>query len=515
MRSVMSVSSWPPRWVTPVDELALDQSAGVEVSEFINTFGVVTKDTVAGSAGSPLRLRGWQEELLRHAFARNEKGFLHRVSLVGMPRKNGKSALASGIGLWSLLAGPRGGEIYSCAADKDQARIVFKDAKSMIEAEPELNELVKLYKDAVEVPSTGSVYRVLSAEAFSKEGLSPTLVLFDELHAQPNRELFDVMSLAGGARGGISAGIFAITTAGVKTDQTGQDSIAYNLYQYGQKVARGEIDDPTFFMAWWEAAVEQDHKIPQTWRDSNPGFDDICTADDFVSAVRRTPEAEFRTKRCNQWVSSQTSWLPTGSWDALVSDRVIDPDKDEIILGFDGSFSGDTTVIVGTTIPKTEDELPHVFLVKAWEKDDSIHDDTWRVDIQQVEHTIQDFCGRYKVREVACDPYRWQRSMEVMADHGVPIVEYPSTSPRRMVTACAKFYDYVTEKRLTHDGNPMLARHLSNAVVKTDNSNGPRIVKENRNSLRRIDAAVAAVIGFDRAVSSKLEEELIPVFFSF
>jgi phage terminase large subunit-like protein len=506
------VSSWPPRWLTPVSDDALARSAGDEVSEFINTFGVITKDTVAGRAGSPLQLRGWQSELLRHVFARSDRGFAHSVSLIGVPRKNGKSALASGVALWSLLAGARGGEIYSCAADKDQARIVFRDAKSMLEAEPELAELTKVYKDAIEVPSTGSVYRVLSAEAFSKEGLSPTLVLFDELHAQPNRELFDVMSLAGGARGGISAGIFAITTAGVKVDSTGQDSIAYNLYQYGQKVARGEIDDPTFFMAWWEAAQEADHRDPDTWRGSNPGFDDICVADDFASAVRRTPEPEFRTKRCNQWVSSATSWLPTGTWEALEAERPL-TDDDEVILGFDGSFNGDTTVIVGTIIPKTEEEKPHVFMVKAWEKDDSMGDE-WRVNIQDVEATILDFCAKYRVREVACDPYRWQRSMEVLADAGVPIVEYPSTSARRMVTACAKFYDYVTDKRLTHDGNPLLIRHLSNAVVKSDNL-GVRIVKENRNSNRRIDAAVAGIIGFDRAVSSKLEEELVPVFFSF
>jgi len=506
------LSSWPPQWLTPVADEALERSAGFEVAEFIDTFGVVTKDTIAGRAGDVLRLRGWQKELLRYAFARDDNGFIHSVNLVGMPRKNGKSALASGVAIWNLLAGARGGEIYSCAADKDQARIVFRDAKMMIEAEPELSEIVRVYKDAIEVPSTGSVYRVLSAEAFSKEGLSPTLVLFDELHAQPNRELFDVMSLAGGARGGISAGIFAITTAGVKVDSTGRDSIAYSLYQYGQKVAKGEIDDPSFFMAWWEAPAEADHRNPDTWVASNPGYDDICVASDFASAVRRTPESEFRTKRCNQWVSSATSWLPSGSWESLQSDRVLS-DDDEVILGFDGSFSGDTTVIVGTTIPKAEGELPHVFMVKAWEKDDSLGDD-WRVNIQEVEQTILEFCGRYKVREVACDPYRWQRSMEVLAEMGVPIVEYPSTSARRMVSACAKFYDYVTEKRLTHDGNPLLARHLSNAVIKSDNL-GVRIVKENRASSKRIDAAVAGIIGFDRAVSSKLEEELIPVFYSF
>jgi len=154
-----------------------------------------------------------------------------------------------------------------------------------------------------------------------------------------------------------------------------------------------------------------------------------------------------------------------------------------------------------------------VFLVKAWEKDEMLHDDTWRVNIAEVEEEILNFMQKFpKVREVACDPFRWQRSMEVLADQGVPIVEYPSTSARRMVVGCAKFFDYVTEKRITHDGNPLLARHLSNAVTKSDNI-GIRIVKENRASARRIDAAVAAVIAVDRATAGRIEIPVIPQFF--
>jgi phage terminase large subunit-like protein len=210
-------------------------------------------------------------------------------------------------------------------------------------------------------------------------------------------------------------------------------------------------------------------------------------------------------------VSSQISWLPNGAWQPLEAD--VDIRDQEIMLGFDGSFSGDTSVIVGCTVPEGDDK-PHVFLVKAWEKDENIHDDTWRVPIQDVEEAIIEFCSTHKVREVACDPFRWQRSMEVLADAGIPIVEYPSTSARRMVTSCAKFFDYVTDKRMTHDGNPMISRHLDNAVTKTD-ALGVRIVKENRASSRRIDCAVAAVIALDRATSGKLETQVIPEFFSF
>jgi phage terminase large subunit-like protein len=262
-------------------------------------------------------------------------------------------------------------------------------------------------------------------------------------------------------------------------------------------------------MAWWEA--DGDYREQKTWEIANPGFGDLNAPTDFESAARRTPEPEFRTKRCNQWVSSVNTWLPDGAWDTLESDFEISPD-DEIILGFDGSFNNDATVVVGATIPK-ENEPVRLFMVKSWEKDLSIHDDDWRVDIGEVEAAIIEFCQKHpNVREVACDPFRWERSMEVLEmNFGLPIVKWPSTSPKRMVPACAKFYDAVMEKKLVHDGNPVLARHLSNAVIKTDQL-GPRIVKENRNSPRKIDAAVASVIAVDRALAGRMEQ-LVPEFF--
>jgi phage terminase large subunit-like protein len=254
-------------------------------------------------------------------------------------------------------------------------------------------------------------------------------------------------------------------------------------------------------MASWEAPAEADHRLPETWKMSNPGYGDICSAEDFESAVRRTPEPEFRTKRCGQWVSSAISWLPTGSWEAC--EAPLDLVDKEYIIGFDGSFSGDSTVLVGATV---EDE-PQVFMIQAWEKDTNIHDDTWRVDTLAVENKIRDFVkDNPKVKEIVCDPYRWQRSMQVLAEEGYPIVEYPSTNARRMVPACQKFFSAVVENKLKHDGDPLLARHLSNAVVKTDNL-GVRIVKENRASSRRIDAAVAAVIAVDRALQVRIEPE--------
>jgi phage terminase large subunit-like protein len=505
----MSLSSWPPAWVTPTEfEFG---SKGDDAIDFINTFVTLTKDSIAGQAGEPIQLRAWQEQLLRETLVLDERGlFQKRTALWGMARKNGKSALITGLGLWFLFNGDEGGEVYSCAAEKEQARITFGDARKIIEREPELAAMCNIYRDVIEVPATGSIWRVLSAEAYSKEGLNASAVIFDEVHALQDRAMWDVMQLSMASRR--QPIMLATTTCGVKADSTGQDSTAYQLYQYGQKVARGEIDDPSFYMAWWESPADSDHRLEETWIAANPGYGDLNSKSDFESMVKRTPEPEFRTKRCNQWVSSKNAWLPAGVWDTLSAELEIDADT-EIVLGVDGSFSGDTTAIVGVTIPKSQDDKPHVFLVKAWEKQPNDPDD-WRVDTLDVEQTIIGFCQNYRfVKEIAFDPFRWQRSMAVLQDLGLPVVEWPSTSARRMIPACQKVFDSVTEGTLTHDGNPLLARHLDNCVLKIDNL-GARIVKESRNSNRRIDAAVAFVIAYDRA-TSKLDLNVIPEFFSF
>lgn len=477
--------------MTPVPGADVRRGDGEHCAEFIESLCKVTKDSVAGASGSPILLRGWQRALLGCLLARRPDGRLrHRQALVGVGRKNGKSALGAGLALYGLVMGPHGGEVYSCAGEKEQARIVFGTARRMVELEPELADVCKLYRDAIEVPSTGSVYRALSAEAFSKEGLNPHQVIFDEVHVQPNRELWDVMALASGAR--VEPLMVGITTAGVKSDSTGGDSLCYSMYQYGKRVAVGEVDDPAFFMAWWEPGrPDADHRDPATWRQANPGHGDLVSAEDFASSVLRTPEAEFRTKRCNQWVSTATAWLPAGAWPACAEPRPI-PDLAEVVLGFDGSFSNDSTALVAVQVG----EVPHIDVVECWERPAGAGND-WRVPVEAVEEAIRGACRRWQVREIVCDPFRWARTYQVLEGEGLPVVEFPQ-SPQRMVPATQRFYEAVLNAGVTHSGDPRLARHVDNCVIKTD-QRGPRLMKDAKGSPRKIDLAVAAVMAFWRA----------------
>jgi len=478
-------------------------------TEFAEAVCRVTKDSVAAPAGELLHLRDWQKELLNHALARRPDGRMkHRVALIGMARKNGKSALAASMGLSALTLGGNGSEIYSCAADRDQARIVFGTAKRMVELDPELSSMFTLYRDVIEYKDKGSVYRALSAEAYTKEGLNPSpIVIFDEVHAQPNRELWDVMSLAGGARS--DSLLLGITTAGVKTQANGQDSLAYSLYQYGQKLVKGELVDPSFFFAWWEPKnPEADHRDKQLWIESNPGFADIVDAEDFESAVLRTPEAEFRTKRTNCFVSTATAWLPTGSWEALIDTERTPEPGEEVILAFDGAFSNDSTALIAWLLGG---DKPHLMVVGIWERPDDA-EQGWHVPVAEVEQTIIDTFrnSNFQTREIVFDPARWQRTFMILDEQGMPVVSYPN-SAERMVPATQKFYEAVVNQSFTHDGDERMARHITNCVTK-QSSRGVMVAKAS--SKRKVDAAVAAIFGYDRATQPPEPKPPVARFFS-
>ena len=495
------IPGWPPLYLTPVPREDILRGDGPKVCKRIEALCTVSKDGFASSAGKPLILRPWQRQLIYRLFARTENGRLrHRVALIGEPRKNGKSALGSGLALDGLLFGGKGAEVYSAAAEKEQARIVFGETKRMVQANSELADICNAMRDVIEVPSTNSVYRVLSAEAYSKEGLNITRALIDELHAHPNDEMFNVLTLAMAAR--IDPMAIAITTAGVMTDSLGYDTVCYRLWKYGVDIATGHVDDPSFFMAWWGAPEGADHKDPEVWRAANPGYGDLIDPDDFASAVKLTPENEFRTKRLNQWVASQSAWFPAGVFDNLAKKRVIAADE-QVVLAVDGSYNNDSTVITLATL----EQPSYIDIVHAWERPRGANEE-WVVPIEEVEQAIRDACKKYKVREVCFDPHRWARSMQVLsAEHGIPVTEYPQR-PERMVPATQRFFEAVMSESLTHSGDPVLTHHIGNANLKIGYRGG-QLTKDTKGSMRKIDAAVAAVIAFDRASNLKKRRGLV------
>ena len=487
------IAGWPPRWLTPVPAEDIARGDGGLFCDFGETVCRVDKDSLAARAGELLHFRPWQKQLFAYLLARRaDNRYRHRQALIGVARKNGKSGKGAALGLGGLVLGPLGGEVYSCAADKQQAKVVFDTARRMVKMDPELSEILKVYRDVIEFTKTGSIYRALSAEAYTKEGLNPHMVIFDEVHAQPNRELWDVMALAQGAR--VEPLMVGITTAGVRTDTTGQDSLCYGLYLYGRRVALGELVDPSFFMAWWEPLdPDADHRDPATWREANPGLADLVDAEDLATAVLKTPENEFRTKRCNQWVPTQQAWFPTGLWESLAVRRPV-PDGADVVLAFDGSFSGDST---GLTVHAIADL--HIDVVECWEKPPDAYE--WRVSPDEVEAAVRQAFTRWNVRHCVYDPRIYQQLFDRLAAEGYAVEAMPQGIA--MIQASQRFYEAAKDHRLSHSGDKRLGRHIGNAVIKAT-PQGWRVQKETPNSPRKIDLAICAVMG--HAYASAIEE---------
>jgi phage terminase large subunit-like protein len=209
----------------------------------------------------------------------------------------------------------------------------------------------------------------------------------------------------------------------------------------------------------------------------------------------KTREATFRRARLGQWVDQlDDPWLPPGLWDACTDATRSIADGTEVVLGFDGSFNGDCTALVAVWV----DDTPHVEVVALWERPAGTLDD-WQVPIVEVEDTIRAACRRWQVREVACDPFRWARSYQVLEAEGLPVVEFPQ-SPSRMTPATTQLYEAVVNGTLTHSDDGQLARHVGNCVVRVD-SRGTRLAKEHKHSTRRIDLAVAMVMAHARATT--------------
>lgn len=506
--------TWPPAWLTPVSADALARSDGDVAVQFAEAYGSIGKDGIAGRAGQALRMRDWQVELLRHLYARDESGgYVARTALVGIPRKNGKSALSSAaIALYSLIAeGIDGAEVIIAAATKEQARIVFGEAKRMVQSS-ELADEITVYRDSLYVPETQSVLRVIASESFSAEGLNISKCVIDELHAHRDRSLFDVLSLSMGNRGSL-AQLVAITTAGLKHDISGGESIAYQLYQYGKKLCgeRPELVDPSFFMAWWEAPESLPHDSPEAWRIANPAFGDLVSEADFKSVALTTPEAEFRTKRLNQFTNVKQAWLPVGVWENLASDDVELEPGDEYVIGFDGSWKNDCTSACMVIKPRHEGDVYRVKRVAHWEKDFAIDDDSWVVDKQAVVNEILTFVQENPgCVELVADVSYWQDEIYQWAQAGLPVVEFPQTL-NRLVPATAKLYEGIMSGKIAHDGDGVIARHMANCILKMDSRGGSRLTKDYRNPRQKIDMAISLLMAFDRA--SVRIDDVVPQFF--
>lgn len=426
-------------------------------------------------AKEPFKLRSFQKEIIKGAFHRNI-----RTALISIPRANGKTMLAAALGLSEMFVGPPSAEVLVVASDQRQANITMRYAKRMVELNPTLDERIQIYADRLYLPENDATLLPLPAEPGALHGHDPSLMVVDELHVVTEDVWEAVTSVAGKRPESL--------TLAISTPADSADSVMWRLVEHGRSGV-----DSSFYFKEYSAPPGCDVDDRKAWREANPAL--AChhpfLSEDGLEAVLKTiREPVFRQLRLGQWVTGVESWLPWGTWAECQKRRDIKPGE-RVVLAFDGSASGDSTALVGCTMDG------YVWLEGIWENPG---DDRWRVPRENVSNAVDLAFQKYEVVELACDPWGWRSEIEAWAKrHGErQVIEWNTATAARMAPATDRLYQAVVTKVMTHDGDERLSNHVLHCVAKRTPM-GDLVSKDKRGSPRKIDAAVAAIVAYDRA----------------
>lgn len=495
-------------------------------------------------AGKPFELIDWQEQIIRDLFGTlKPNGYRQfNTAYIEIPKKQGKSELAAAVALLLTCGdGEERAEVYGCAADRQQAAIVFDVAADMVRMCPALSKRVKILasqKRLIYTP-TNSFYQVLSAEAYSKHGFNIHGVVFDELHTQPNRKLFDVMTKGSGdAR--MQPLYFLITTAGTDTH-----SICYETHQKAKDIIEGRKIDPTFYPVIYGADESDDWTDPKVWKKANPSLD-ITVGIDKVKAAcesaKQNPGEEnaFRQLRLNQWVKQAVRWMPMEKWDKCA----FSVDEDELegrvcyggldlssttditsfVLVFPPSLGGAASVprlgdgFATSCCPPPDKDDKYIILPYFWIPEDNltlrvnrdhVPYDVWErqgylqttegnvVHYGFIEQFIEKLGERFNIREIAFDRWGAVQMVQNLEGMGFTVVPF-GQGFKDMSPPTKELMKLVLEQKIAHGGHPVLRWNMDNIYIRTDPAGNIKADKEK--STEKIDGAVATIMALDRAI---------------
>ena len=480
-------------------------------------------------AGKRFWLLPWQEQLIRDIFGIvKPDGYRQfRTAFVEICKKVGKSELAAAVALYLLYADNEpSAEVYGAAADRQQASIVFDVAKQMVEMSPALLKRSKLMTATKRIVNYGNsgYYQVLSAEVGGKHGFSVSGLVFDEIHTQPNRQLYDVLT-KGSSDARQNPLHFIITTAG-----TDRHSIAYELHTKAVDILEGRRVDPTFYPVVYGLKDDEDWEDEANWYKVNPSLGytvDIERLRDAYREAKQNPadEVTFKWLRLNMWVSSTVAWIP---------DAIFMKGNEEIDLpalegrdcygGLDLSSTGDITALVLMFPPRDEDEkyilLPFFWVPKETipqrVKAASVPYDIWEkqgyllstegnvIHYDFIEKFINDLAEKYHIVEIAVD--RWNATQMIQNLEGDGFTMVPFGQGFASMSGPTKdFYRLLMEGQIIHGGHPVLRWMAGNVVVDTDPAGNIKVTKAK--SKEKIDGIVAAIMALDRCIRNQTEPQ--------
>ena len=473
-------------------------------------------------AGKPFELIDWQEQIIRDLFGvLKPNGYRQfNTAYIEIPKKQGKSELAAAVALLLLCGdGEERAEVYGCAADRNQAKIVFDVAVDMVRFCPALSKRVKILESQKKITylPTNSSYQVLSADVANKHGFNTHGVIFDELHTQPNRKLFDVM-LQGSGDARMQPLYFLITTAGNDTN-----SICYEVHQKAIDIAEGRKVDPTFYSVIYGAAEDEDWTDPKVWKKANPslgitvGIDKVKAA---CESAQQNPGEEnaFRQLRLNQWVKQSVRWMSMDKWDACAFPVSEDDLEGRICYGgLDLSSTTDITAFV-LVFPPLDEEDKYYILPYFWIPEetldlrvrrDHVPYDLWErqgtlmttegnvVHYGYIEKFIERLGEKFNIREIAFDRWGAVQMVQNLEGMGFTVVPF-GQGFKDMSPPTKELMKLVLEEKIAHGGHPVLRWMMDNIFIRTDPAGNIKADKEK--STEKIDGAIATIMGLDRAI---------------
>jgi len=503
--------------LSPASAVVTKATAAVDPIAFINRL----THTKGKHATETFNLRPWQTAIVRKLFTKRRDGLRrYRTCLFTIPRKNGKSELAAALAIYFLLAdGETGAEVYSAAADRDQASVVFGVAAQMIRNDPELAAQCYIVdsRKRIEHHASGSVYRAISAEAYSKHGLNASAVIYDELASAPSRDLWDVLSTSQGAR--TQPLMFAISTAGYD-----RHSILWELYAHAKNVRTRPTLDPSFLPIIYEAPESADWTDERVWFKANPALGDFRSLEEMrtlAARAREIPAQEntFRRLYLNQWTEQASRWLSMSAWDACADSHpqnTLKTPRDlsgrKCYVGMDLSTTTDLSAIVAVFPDATGfDVLCQFFApderIRERSRRDHVPYDEWArqgmltatpgavVDYDAIRRHLATWSERYKVEMIGFDPWNaTDLTTRLQEQDGFTVV--PIRQGFGSLSAPTKALEQsVLSRRLRHDGHPLLRWNVANVSVESDPAGNLKPSKTR--SSERIDGVVALIMAVD------------------
>ncbi len=462
--------------------------------------------------GQPFVLSEWQAKIVRDIFGwkRPDGTRRYRTVFIIVPRKAGKTTLAAGLALFALYCDNEpGAQVINAAADREQAALCFEAARQMVEAESELLSRSEVYKRAIVTPDSGSSYKVISSEAYSKHGLNASFIGADELHAWPGRELWDVLTTSTGARR--QPLTVVTTTAGYD-----RHSLCYELYDHACKVRDGIVKDDSFLPVIFEAGKDDNWKDPATWAKAHPGLGVSVKVDYFEQECAKAQampayENTFRRLLLNQWTEQDSRWLSMDAWDAC-SDALPDLTGAECFGGLDLASTTDITALVlAFPMGSRVHLIPHFWIpreaMQARVRRDRVPYDLWAqqgfvtvtegavTDYDFVRKDINRLAEKYVIRDIAFDRWNATQISTQLAGDGFTMTGF-GQGFASMSAPTKELERRIVGKELNHAGHPVLRWMASNVTVEMDAAGNLKPSKAK--STERIDGIVAACMAIGR-----------------